>query len=97
MLMDPKKMCEMIRMKKKKMMENPEVVNNDPAPEMNAQDVYDMKQTGRIESTLGTPEKINADDTMADMSQSEAENVGVTEEDKKRMVRLRGYIDTLDL
>lgn len=97
MLMDAAKMSAMIRMKKKKLLENPEVVTNDPMPAMNAQDVEDMKQKGRIEDTVMPDPKINADDTMMDMSASDAGTAGLTEDEKKRMGRLRMYMDTMDL
>jgi len=95
MLMDPIKISEVIRMKKKKMMEaDPELIGTSPGPDMNAQDIYDMEQTARIESTLETPHKINADDTMMDESY---DGVGLSPEEKKRMGRLRMYMAGLDL
>lgn len=97
MLMDAAKMSAMIREKKKKLLESPEVVTNSPMPEMNAQDVEDMKQKGRIEDTLKTPPKINSDDAIMDMSESEANNVGVSEDEKKRMGRLRMMLDAMDI
>lgn len=93
MLMDAKKLSQMIREKKKKMLEaDPELIDTSPVPDMNAQDVYDLEQKGRIEETLDTPPKINAEEKELD----EDGNVGVTQDDKKRMVRLRSYIDGLD-
>lgn len=97
MIMNASKMSEMIRMKKKKLMEDKEVVTNDPSPSMNAQDVEDMKQKGRIEDTVMADPKINADDTMMDMSASDAGTAGLTEDEKKRMARLRMYMDDMDL
>ncbi len=94
MLMDPKKMSELIRMKKKKMMEAPpELVDTDFKPDMNPMDAYNMEQTGRIEKTLDTPEKINAENAEMD----EDGSIGLSPEDKKRMGRLRSYFDTLDI
>ncbi len=95
MLMDAAKISEIIRMKKKKMLEaDPELIDTSPTPDMNAQDVYDLEQTGRIQSTLETPPKINADDTMMDETY---DGVGLSPEEKKRMGRLRSYMDTMDL
>lgn len=93
--MDAAKISEIIRMKKKKMLEaDPELIGTSPVPDMNAQDVYDMEQKGRIESTLMTPHKINADDTMMDESY---DGVGVSPEEKPRMARLRSQIAGLKL
>lgn len=95
MLMDAKKLSEVIRMKKKKMREaDPELIDTSPTPDMNAQDVYDLEQQGRIEETLMTPHKINSDDSNMDMSY---QGVGVSPEEKKRMGRLRMYFDSMDL
>lgn len=95
MLMDAAKISEIIRKKKKAMLEaDPEIIGTSPVPDMNAQDVYDMEQKGRIESTLDTPPKINADDTM--MAES-YDGVGLSPEEKTRMGRLRSYMATLDI
>ena len=97
MLMNPKKISEVIRMKKKKMLEaDLEIIGTSPVPDMNAQDVYDLEKKGQIESTINAPEKINSDDAMMAMG-GEADNVGVSEDEKKRMGRLRSYIDSLDV
>lgn len=95
MLMDNAKLSEIIRMKKKKMLEaEPELIGTSPTPDMNAQDVHDIEQKGRIESTLMSPHKINADDTMMNESY---DGVGVSPDEKKRMGRLRSYLDSLDM
>lgn len=95
MLMNAAKLSEIIRMKKKKMLEaDPELMDTSPTPDLNAQDVYDLEQKGRIESTLMSPKKINADETMMDESY---DGVGISPEQKMRMPRLRAYLDTLDL
>ena len=95
MLMDAAKISEAIRMKKKKMLEaSPEIADTSPVPDMNAQDVYDMEQKGRIEETIDAPHKINADDAMMDMKY---DGVGLSPEEKMRMGRLRSYLDGLDM
>lgn len=92
--MEPKKLSQIIREKKKKMLEaEPELIDTAPTPDMNAQDVYDLMQKGRIEETLDTPPKINAENAEL----NEDANIGVTAEDKMRMVKLRKYIDDLDM
>lgn len=95
MLMDNAKISELIRAKKKKMLEaDPEIIGTSPVPDMNAQDVYDKEQHGRIESTLMSPHKINADDTMMDETY---DGVGVAPVEKPRMARLRAQIAGLKL
>lgn len=94
-VMDAKKFSKIIRDKKKKLaMSQPEIVDTSPGPDMNAQDVYDMEEQGRIEETLHTPHKINADE--ADMDDSYG-GVGIAPVEKSRMARLRKYLDGLDL
>lgn len=94
-VMEPKVFSRMIREKKKKLAESdPTIMDSSPVPDMDAQDVYDMEEQGRIEETLNTPHKINADQT--DMDETYA-GVGVTPVEKSRMMRLRKYMDGLDL
>lgn len=91
MLMDPAKLSEVIRRKKKKMMEaEPELIDTSPVPDMNAQDVWDMEQKARIESTLMTPHKINADDKLDEGY----DGIGIAPDEKKRMSRLRTMMDS---
>lgn len=97
MIIDNKKLSEMIRMKKKKLMEgDPEMIGTSPVPDMNAQDVYDIEQHARVESTLMSPEKINAD--LTNINEMETyEGVGISPEEKKRMPRLRAYLDQMSM
>jgi hypothetical protein len=98
MLMDPKKLSEIIRMKKKKMMmADPDVVSSEPHGFMNAQDVEDTKQLGRIETTLDVPDKSDSDETQMKESESDQATAGLTDEEKKRMGRLRKMFDMLDV
>lgn len=84
-----------IREKKKKLLTSePDLIDTSPMPDMNAQDVYDMEQHGRIEGTLMSPEKINADLTNLD---NPYDGVGLSPEEKSRMGRLRKYMDSMDL
>jgi hypothetical protein len=86
-----------IREKKKKMMESPpEMIGTSPTPDMNAQDIYDVEQHGRVEGTLMSEDKINADLTNIDEMQT-YDGVGVSPEQKKRLGRLRLYLDSLPM
>lgn len=79
-----------IREKKKRMMmSEPDMIDTSPTPDMNAQDVYDIEQDARVESTLMSPEKINADVTNIEEGY---QGVGVSPEEKTRMGRLRKYM-----
>lgn len=98
MLMDAKKISELIRTKKKKMMNAvPDLVDTDSRPDQNPMDMYNTDTQGRIEATLKTPPKLDARDTEMDQSDEDALSVGLTTEEKGRMKRLRSYLDTLDL
>lgn len=95
MLLDAQKLSEVIRAKKKKLLESPpDVVDTSPSALMNANDVYDLGQKGAIEETLDSPPKINADDTSMNETYT---GVGLSPEEKTRMGRLRSYFDTLDI
>lgn len=98
MIMDARKISELIRAKKKKMMNaEPELVDTDSKPDENPMDLYNTDMQGRIESTLKTPPKIDARDTDMEQSDEDAMTVGLTAKEKTRMKRLRAYMDTLDL
>jgi hypothetical protein len=73
---------------------SPELVDTDARVDMNPMDYYNVKQQARMESTMGIPKKINADETMIN---EDDDNIGVSPEEKSRMVRLRKYITGLDL
>lgn len=91
--MEPKAISKMIRAKKKKLAEaDPELVDTDSRPNMSPMDMYDLEQKARIEATLDTPPKINADKANLE---TDVNNVGITPEEMKRMARLRKYLDSL--
>ncbi len=84
-----------IREKKKKLSEAPpELVDTDAMPDLNPMDMYNVEQHARVESTLGSPPKINADKTMMDETYH---GVGVSPVEKGRMDRLRKYIGSMEL
>jgi len=84
-----------IREKKKKMATSePEMIGTSPTPDLNAQDIHDIEQDARVESTLMSPKKTNADETMMN---EEYDGVGLSPDEKKRMGRLRSYFDQLEL
>ena len=94
MLMDAKKISEIIRAKKKKMMSaEPELVSTDIQPDLNPNDLADIKMDAEIEHSLDTPEKINGNVKALEVD----DEMGLSEDEKKRMGRLRKYIDTLDV
>jgi hypothetical protein len=93
-MMDAKKISEIIRAKKKKMLNaEPDLVDTDAHPDMNPNDMADVKMDAQIQSTLDSPEKIDARDKSLDVD----DNMGPTDEEKARMERLRKYIDTMDM
>lgn len=82
-----------IREKKKKMLTSaPEMVGTAPQPDLNAQDVYDLEQQGRIESTLNSPKKSDSR-----LDQGGYDGVGESPAQKKRMGRLRSYMTSFAL
>lgn len=95
MLMDPAKISEIIRAKKKKMMmADPELVDTDSKVDMNPIDSFNAEQMGRIETAIGSPKKINAEEAV--MNDPNADSAGLSPDEMKRMARLRAYADTLD-
>jgi hypothetical protein len=97
LVMNHSQLSKAIRDKKSKIMRAaPDFIDTSPTPDLNAQDIYDLEQAGRVEGTLSSPEKINADLTNIDENQV-YDGVGVSPEDKKRLGRLRMYLDALPL
>lgn len=91
-MFDAAKLSEIIRMKKKKVMNaEPELVDSGLQADMNPNSIYDNDVNARIQSTIDSPPKINADDKIVD------DNVGLSAEQKARMPRLRSYLDSLEM
>lgn len=87
-------LSKLIRMKKKKVMEaTPELVDTDARPDMTPQDVWDIEKKGYVEDMVGSPKKIDADETSMDAPDDDE----IQMMDKARMGRLRAYIGTLDI
>lgn len=94
MLIEPKALSALIREKKKRMKMAPaELVDVDYKPDLNPMDMYNMQQQGRIEETLNTPHKINAEDAEL----NESGSVGLSPDEMKRMARLRAQFAKLHL
>jgi len=90
-----KKLSEHIRgLKKKVMTSEPDLIDTSPTPDIDAQAVYDLEQHGRIEGTLMSEDKINADLTNIDEDEKYS-GVGVSPAQKKRMGRLGSYLDNM--
>lgn len=97
LVMSHKAISESIRKKKKKLMTSePDIIDTSPTPDLNAQDVMELEQAGRIEGTLMSEDKINADLTNID-EEEQYDGVGVSPKQKMRMGRLRKYLDGMDL
>ena len=98
MIMDAKKISEIIRKKKIKVMKaEPELVHPDARVEMDPNDMMNIEQQARIEATLDTPHKIDAQETDAMQSEHDAQTMGLTEDEKKRMGRLHKYFSDLGM
>ena len=96
MLMDPKMLSAAIREKKKKLLsEPPEMTGTSPKPDMDAQDVWDMEQTSRIEQTIPMS-GVHPSDSDEAMLMDSDHTAGITPEQKRRMVRLRAYLDSMN-
>lgn len=93
--LDAEMLSKSIRSKKKKLAESPpDIIDTSPTPDLDAQDIYDLEQNARIESTLMSPKKINANETMMNESY---DGVGISPAEKPRMARLRAYLERLPL
>lgn len=93
MLPDAKKISELIRAKKKKMLNaDPELVDTDAHPDVNPNEMADIKMDAEIQGSLDSPDKIDAREKSLDVD----DEMGPSAEELARMERLRKYIDTLE-
>lgn len=98
MVLDAKKLSEAIRMKKKKMLEaEPELVDTDAIPDVNPQELMDKQMDARMENTLDSPGRIDARNTEMEQSEHDADGMGQTSDEDKRMGRLKRLLDAMDL
>jgi hypothetical protein len=91
-MMSAKKLAELVRMKKKKLMdEAPEVVETPPMP-MNANDVDNEMNKARMEASVGSEDKKSAPGIEGE-SEHDAMAIGLTTKEAGRMSRLRKWMD----
>ena len=96
-MLDAKKMSEAIRMKRKKIkgegLDN--MLDTAPGPQMNPQDILNLKQKAQIEETLDLPEKSMAPSDPAD------EDISGTSQElsdlKKKMARVEKILSKLSV
>lgn len=93
---DAKSMSEAIRMKRKKLkadgVEN--MIDTVAGPQMNAQDILNLKQDAQIKETLGLEDKSMAPSDPADASLGEDSSQDVMAL-KKKMARIEKILGTL--
>jgi hypothetical protein len=92
-----KAMSEAIRMKRKKVKEDgvDNMVDTGPGPQMNPQDILDLKQQAQMEDTMDTPEKSMAPSDPADASISGTSQDTATL--KKKMARIGRILGMLSV
>jgi hypothetical protein len=94
MLPDAKKISQLIREKKKKMLNaDPELVDTDAQPDINPNEMADIEMDAEIQSSLDSPDKIDAREKSLDVD----DEMGLSADEKTRMARLRKYIDSMDI
>ena len=95
--MDAKMMSDAIRMKRKRLKKDgvENMVDTAALPQMNPQDVFNLKQKAQMEETMDLPKKIEAEDDPADA------DISGTSQDKKtlakKMAMIRRIIGTLSV
>jgi hypothetical protein len=95
-MISAKALSEAIRMKRKKLKEDgvEEMIDTAPGPQMNPQDILNLKQKAQMEETLDTPEKSMAPDDPADPELDETqEESGL----KKRMARVKSTMSKMKM
>lgn len=98
MVLDAKRLSASIRAKKIKMQAaDPELVDTDALVDVNPNDKMFMDMDARAENALGSPERMDARNTASAESEHDAQTMGETTDEMKRMGRLKRMIDAMDL
>ena len=94
--MNAKAMSDAIRMKRKKVKEEglDNMVDTAALPQMNPQDIYNLKQRAQISETLDTPDPEMGPEDPADPSLDETQTHSGLE---KRMARLERILGSLKM
>lgn len=96
MIYDAATMSEKIRTKRKKLaadgIEN--MVDTAPGPQMNPQDILNLKQQAQIDETLDLPEKSSAPDDPADARLDDTQKEEML---KKKMARTARVLGSMSL
>lgn len=89
------KISEAIRMKRKKVKEDgvENMIDTAPGPQMNPQDIFNLKQKAQMEQTLDVPEKSMAPDDPADAQVSDTSQD--VEYLKRKMARIEAVFSKL--
>ncbi len=96
MLMDPIEISNIIRRKKKKVLEaEPELVNTDSKLDMNPLDMVDINRDADMDHSLDVPEKIDARENQPEGA--DALEMGITSEEAPRMARLRSMLMSMSM
>jgi hypothetical protein len=95
--MNAKQMSDAIRMKRKKVKEEglDNMVDTAALPQMNPQDIFNLKQKAQMQATMDIPEKSEAPDDPAD-----ADVKGTSQDTemlKRKMARLANIIGRLSM
>lgn len=98
--MDAKSLSDAIRMKRKKLKSDgvDNMVDTAALPQMNPQDVFNLKQKAQMEETMDLPEKSMAPDDPANASimgeDGDSQNVEAL---KKKMAKLSKILSSLSM
>src|SRR5258706_11247244 len=99
-MLDAKSLSEAIRMKRKKLKEDgvENMVDTDPHPQMNPQDILNLKQRAQMEETMDLPAKSEApsDPANANLSDPDGSSQEV-DELKKKMHRVEKILSRLSV
>ncbi len=94
MLMDPIEISNIIRRKKKKVLEaEPELVNTDSKLDVNPLDMEGIEMDAEMEHSLDSPEKRDAREHQPEGA--DALEMGISSEEAPRMARLRSMLASM--
>ena len=99
MLLDAKKLSEAIRMKRKKLKEDgvENMVDTDPAPQMNPQDIWNDEKMAQHEETIPGADEIGSGPGLATMDREQEDDSQDTAVLKRKMDRVARILSRLSV
>lgn len=99
MKIDAKSLSDAIRMKRKKLKEEgvENMVDTDPAPQMNPQDIWNMEKKAQMEETIPGADEIGTGPGLPTMEEPQKDDSQDVDDLKRKMARVEKILSRLSV